>query len=271
MPPIQLPLDKRWFARKEQFRKPPVVFEPRGYAADVIAKNEARDFVTEHHYSGSFPPEQLSFGLFGPGPELVGVAVFGPPASQLILPKRAGVAPRNGTCLSRFVLLPEVAFNGESWFLGQIWSQLPQDYHAVVSYADPMERRTAAGELTKPAHWGTIYQATNAAFLGRTDARWKYFTHHGLEVSERALTKIRTEDQGEAYAAGQLLRAGAPPRMPFESPADWVMRVLQSGTFTRVRHPGNLVYVFGLNTEVKKTLQKKYGDQKYPKPIQRGE
>jgi hypothetical protein len=37
----------------------------------------------------------------------------------------------------------------------------------VVSFSDPVPRRTAAGTLVFPGHIGTIYQASNAEYLGR--------------------------------------------------------------------------------------------------------
>lgn len=68
----------------------------------------------------------------------------------------------------------EVAFNGETWFLRRALPILHAEktVTAVLSYADPMERHAAGGELTKSAHVGQIYQAHNATFAGRAAARW---------------------------------------------------------------------------------------------------
>jgi hypothetical protein len=46
-----------------------------------------------------------------------------------------------------------------------------QGVRGVVSFSDPVPRRTAAGDLVFPGHIGTIYQASNAGYLGRTTPR----------------------------------------------------------------------------------------------------
>lgn len=143
--------------------------------------------------------------------------------------------------------VPSVGFNGESWFLARAFPLVASEkgVRGIVSYADPLERTTIAGELMKRQHWGTIYQATNAVYAGRSAPRWLVLAPDGTVVSGRSLSKIRLMERGWEYAMRQLLAYGAPPREWGEAPADWLQRALASPVFRRVRHPGNLAYVFG--------------------------
>ncbi|MFF9090962.1 hypothetical protein ACF1BE_32220 [Streptomyces sp. NPDC014991] len=73
---------------------------------------------------------------------------------------------------SRFVLLDECPANAESWFLARTFDALlTSDVRGVVSFADPVPRRTNTGKLVAVGHAGTIYQASNAAYTGRATAR----------------------------------------------------------------------------------------------------
>jgi hypothetical protein len=246
-------LDKRWNRHVEQWVSPPELFRPSGYGVDVIPERDARTLVCEHHYSGTFPAARLSVGLKH-GNDLVGVAVFSVPMNQATIPAHAGVAPDEGAELGRFVCLPSVAFNGETWFLARAFQALRADkpqIRAVVSFADPVERSTAEGFLCKPAHAGTIYQASNAAFLGRARPHWLWLDRDGRVLSPRALSKIRQQERGHRYAEAQLLAAGADPRRSSEEPAQWLERILRPPLFRRMRHPGNFTYVFGLDRETR--------------------
>lgn len=241
--------DKRWNSRREKWRRPEDgVFAPQICAVDVINESVARPFVADQHYSGSFPAARLCIGLYQ-GRQLSGVAVFSVPMQKAVVPRYSGLDGGDGVELGRFVLADRVAYNGETWFLRRAFGLLRTEKASriVVSYADPMERTTAAGELTKAAHFGTIYQASNAIFAGRAAARWLWLDRIGQVVSERALSKIRLQERGHAYAERQLLAAGAEPRRPHEEPAGWLRRVLREPTFRRIRHPGNFAYVFGLD------------------------
>jgi hypothetical protein len=240
-----VPTEKRWQRRRELWVTPVDRFDPRQYAVDVLDGDAtAKRFVCEHHYSASFPAARLSVGLFGPQAQLVGVATFSVPMNQRVIPKYTGDG--NGAELGRFVCLPSVRFNGESWFLARAFRFVLQEKMVcgVVSYADPLERRTVSGELYKRQHWGTIYQASNATYVGRSCARTLLVAGSGEIVSPRSLSKIRNRERGWEYATRQLVERGAPPRENGEDPRGWVRRA--ETTFRRVRHDGNLVYVFGL-------------------------
>lgn len=266
-------LDKRWSHRRERWIPPAALFDPGGFAVDGISERAARALVAEHHYSGSFPAARFSAGLWrkrGVHPaDLVGVAVFSVPMQQQVVTRYSGLPPAEGVELGRFVCTPDVLFNGETWFLKRAFALLRQEkpgLRAIVSYADPLERRTAAGLITKRAHAGQIYQGSNALYAGQAAARWIWLTRDGQVISERALSKIRSQDRGHVYAERQLIAAGADPRRCFEEPAEWLDRTLREPLFRRVRHPGNHAYVFGLDRAAKSLIASvNDGGQRYPR------
>lgn len=253
-PHLGVAADKRWRDGQEVWMPPTERFDPRGFAVDGIADDgPAKAFVTTHHYAHSYPSARFRVGLWGPGPALVGVAVFSHPASDAVLTKWTGVArARDAVELGRFVCLDAVRFNGETWFLARAFRLLRAHLGVtrVLSFADPLERRTAGGVLCKPAHRGTIYMAHNGLLAGRSGARTLLLTRDGAVLSARAIEKVRAEDRGWEYAMRQLLAAGVPARRPGETLAGWARRAVgdgvREGALRRVRHPGNFAYTFGL-------------------------
>ncbi len=60
----QLPLlDKRWSKRVQTFVVPSVTVDPTAYTIAPISTHDAREFVTTHHYSGTFPASRCNVGL----------------------------------------------------------------------------------------------------------------------------------------------------------------------------------------------------------------
>jgi hypothetical protein len=217
------------------------------YGVELLEESRAKAFVVEHHYSGSYPAARLRVGLFR-SRELVGVAVFSVPMHNGVVPSYVeGLAPAAGIELGRFVLLDDVPANGETWFLGKAFrvlrAELPE-VRALLSFSDPIRRVSADGSTVLPGHVGTIYQAHNGRYVGRSTARTVHVAADGRLVSPRALSKIRKDERGAAYALRQLLAMGAPERQPHEKGAAYVSRALIEGPFRRVRHPGNHAYLW---------------------------
>lgn len=261
-------LAKRWHERRQRWVAPGALFRASDFAVDVIDGDTIpKRFVAEHHYAGSFPAKRLAVGLYGRGSRLVGLAVFSVPSSNAALRKWTGMG-HDGACeLGRFVCTPDVAYNGETWFLARAMRALVAEKHmrAFVSFADPLEWRSGS-IVVKPEHWGTIYQASNALYAGRADARWHLVGPDGRPVSPRALSKLCALDQGWQYVERQLLALGAPTRAFSEHPREWLARVRRAPGFARVRHPGNLAYVFGLDDVARAQLRALHrGGQPYPK------
>ncbi len=242
-------LCQRWRDRRHSRRhRSEGGFDARRYDVAPLAESEARTFIRLNHYAASYPAARLRIGLYD-GPWLVGVAVLGVPMQRRVL---TGVFPdlepyAESLELSRFVLAESVPANGESWFLARCWHLATrQGVHGVVSFSDPVPRRTAADVLVFPGHVGTIYQASNAEYLGRTTPRRVLLLPDGRVLSERALSKVRGDEQGHAYVERELVRFGARPRLPGESGAAWLRAALQVAGVRQVVHGGNHRYAFRL-------------------------
>lgn len=244
--------NQRWRERREAFRPAAEPIDPRRFGVELLdGDREPRAFVERHHYSGSYPAARVRVGLFRSRawftPELVGVAVFGVPQSEAVLPKWTGYGNDGAVELSRFVLLDDVEGNGETWFLARAFRLLRAarpDLRAVLAFSDPVARRAADGRLVTPGHVGTIYQAFNGRHAGRANRATKYQAPTGRDVPKRVLDKVMTGERGARYSRDVLLAAGAPPQLPGESDAAYVVRAREA--FRRYRHPGNLAYVWPL-------------------------
>lgn len=265
---------QRWRDRREYRRPPSERIDPTEFGVEILRDRDAKAFVTGHHYSGSYPAARLAVGLMrrnGVGASrLVGVCVFGVPMNERSVPRYIGVEPNNGVELSRLVLLDEVLADGESWFVARALAALraeKPEIAGVVSYADPTERRDARGNVFKAGHIGTIYQALNFGYFGKGSPRTLLLSKDGRVVSQRALSKIRNEERGAEHAARQLVEMGAPERGHGEDPRSWVERALASGVFDRLKHPGNHVYLLGLDRRSRRHVGSitRIGREGYPK------
>ena len=244
---------QRWRERRESYRPAGEPIDPRRYGVEIVEDADARRFVVGHHYQGSYPAARLAVGLYQTRswvtPELVGVAVFSVPGGPQVLPKWFPTV--SAVELGRFVLLDEVAANGETWFLARALRLVRRELKvgAVLSFSDPMQRvSTIDGRIVTPGHIGTIYQAGNAAYMGRGTPRSEILLPSGEVFSEQARCKIRGDKRGAAAAYRQLLSWGAPPRKPGEDGKAYLARALaDTRTFRRINHPGRLAYGWRLD------------------------
>jgi hypothetical protein len=242
---------QRWRERRERYRPAGEVIDTLAHEVAPLAEAEAKAFVTRHHYSGTYPAARFRFGLYR-GPELVGVAVFSHPCRDDVLTNVFPGQATDSVELGRFVLIDSVPGNGETWFLARAFEHLRQEgLRGVVSFSDPVERRSEAGEVITPGHVGTIYQAHNAVYLGRGTARTLRLLPSGLVFSDRAASKIRKQERGWRYAADQLIAAGAPE--PSGDLREWLKLAL-SLTTRAMRHPGNHKYAWGLQRLTRRAL-----------------
>lgn len=245
---------QRWRDRRQALVPNASEINPADFTVDAVGKLAAKAFVERHHYSGTFPAARLSVGLFR-GRQLAGVAVFSVPMNEHSVCRHTGLAsPLQGVDLGRFVLLDDVAGNGETWFLSRALRVLRRekpDVLAVVSCADPEPRLAPTGEVIKPGHIGMIYKGMSALYRGRTRARFERLTPDGQLFSERAVSKLRAHDQGHAYAVAELVRRGADRPALGEHLGVWFDRLEATGFISRRRHPGNHVYAFPLTRAAK--------------------
>lgn len=218
---------------------------------------EARAFVEAHHYSRSWPSSRERIGLYRSG-ALVGVAVFGVPASEAVLPRWTTLTSDQAADLSRFVLLDEVGFNAETWFLARAFKLLRKQrpaWRRIVAFSDPHPRHTLSGECVMPGHVGQIYQAYTGAYQGRTLPSTQYQLPDGRIYSKRAAQKLTRGEVGAAYAARQLEEAGISPMRAGESGDAYWERV--KGELRKVRHQGQHAYLFSLTGERLRDLHPK--------------
>ncbi|WP_369383285.1 hypothetical protein [Streptomyces sp. cg36] len=238
-----------------------------GFTADhfdvaPLDETQAAHFVRTHHYSASYPAATRRLALYETSSgarRLCGVAVFGVPASPAVLTKPLPqLRPYHESVLcSRFVLLDECPGNAES-FLARCFDALLQSgVRGVVTFADPVPRRSAAGALVMPGHVGTIYAATNAVYAGRATARTVKLLPDGTVFHERTAQKIRRQEQGCAYAAAQLIALGAPRPRPGCDPAVWLRDALAAVGARTLRHRGahRFVYRLGRTRRERKEIE----------------
>jgi hypothetical protein len=264
---IRMTHTQRWKDRKESYRQRGDAFHPEEYGVELIERDTvAKEFVVKNHYSASYPAARVRVGLYHKrlgwfGLELVGLAVFSVPLQAASIAHYTGCSATEGIELGRFVLLDEVPFNAESWFLARarkmLHTELPT-LKTIISYSDPMPRQDATGRVITPGHIGQIYQASNAVYLGQSTPRTHYLTASGRFLSQRALSRIRNQEKGQEAASRMLLAEGASRRQEGEAPDAWVTRVLQEGAFQKVHHPGNHVYAFPLVSSLRLTSTSPY-------------
>lgn len=246
---------QRWRDRRASYRPAGELFDTARAEVQTIYESDAKRFVIRHHYAASYPAARYRVGLFIKRSfhveQLAGVAVFSVPMSPHIIPRYfGGISHLHGVELGRLVLLDEVPANAESWFVARAFRRLRADLptvDGVLAYSDPLERIAADGSLVKRGHIGTVYQALNASYLGLSRAQSIIIAPDGRIVSRRALSKLRNDECGAAYAYEQLRSMGAPARRPLESGTAYARRALAHG-FRRERHPGNHTYTWWIGS-----------------------
>jgi hypothetical protein len=247
-------LNQRWNGGRDHYR-PADPINPADYCVAPIPEAQAKRFVEAHHYSGTYPAARWRFGLFHRRTGLAGVAVLSHPCNDATITATLGV-PRatDGVELGRFVLLDEVPGNAESWMLGRCFRELRcEGLAGVVSFSDPCRRLSKSGDVVFGGHYGCIYQAHNAVYLGRSRARTLRVLPDGSVLSERAVAKVAGLEQGWEYVVRRLVAHGAEPS-PYLAGSDehrreWLQATLAQLT-RPLRHRGNHKYAWPLHRAV---------------------
>lgn len=269
----------RWRTGRAVYRPAREPIDASQFFVERISERAAKEFVVTHHYSKSFPAAIASYGLIqriAPGTVLLsGVAVF----SVSMQPRAADAYGASGEpfCeLGRFVLLDEVGGNGETFFLARALRRLSGDklgpdgrakYKLCLAYSDPVPRSDVKGNITLAGHIGGIYGASGgAAYCGRSSPRTLWLAPDGTSLSQRALSKLRSDDTGARYAYEMLIGHGAPAIVQGESSRDYVRRALTTGPFRRLHHPGNHAYILPAGTHSDRARVRKLVDRGLPRP-----
>jgi len=261
------PVVQRWRDQRGTYRPAREAVNVRTLEVTPLDESTAKAFVERHHYLASYPAARERFGLYWRS-ELAGVVVFSQPVNNATLACLPG-EPAESLELGRLVLLDEVAANAESWLIAQCFEHLKREgYSGVVSFSDPHPRTTAEGMTVHPGHVGTIYQATNGVYLGRSKAQGLDLLPDGRALTERAKVKIRKLERGWRYCAQLLERFGAEPLDPAgEDPRAWLAR-WTAALCRRTRHPGNHKYAWTLHKRHRRHLpdSKPYPKLHMPRP-----
>jgi hypothetical protein len=250
---------QRWRDRRTCYRPAGETIRPADYEIHPISMSEAKAFVTQHHYTHSYPSCRFRYGLFsnrlsnqhwqdnGLRPELVGVAVMSVPQHPAVLTNVFPGSPDNSTDLGRFILLDSVPANGETYFLARCRELLRKEgIIGMIAFSDD-QPRIINNTLLFPGHQGTIYQASVAVLLGRGAPKTLHLFSNGQSFEPRAISKLRKKKSGWEYASEILIKHGADK--PGKDTRAWVDYWLPRLTTSR-RHPGNLKYAWSLHRSI---------------------
>ena len=128
---------------------------------EKISYKAAMSVVVDKHYLHRKCPCSIAFGLFREE-ELVGIIVFGKPASYTLCNGIAGEdESKNVIELNRLWVCDSMPKNTESWFIARSIKKC--GYDIIVSFAD-----------TEEGHIGYVYQATNWLYTGTTQRKKRY-------------------------------------------------------------------------------------------------
>ncbi|MDX3075908.1 hypothetical protein [Streptomyces sp. MI02-7b] len=251
-------LSQRWRQRRHSWRHTSEGgFDPARYQTRPLPSAPARAFVTEHHYSSSWPAIRLSYGLYDRaasprGGALVGVLALGVPMHATVL---SGVFPdvtpyRSALELSRLVLLDSCEANSESFFVAKaLHMAAAVGIRGVLAHSDPhvRQRTTPTGtEQYLPGHWGGCYQASNMSYLGKTRPRTLVMLPDGTILYDRSISKVRALEPGHGGVERRLVQLGARARAPREPGRQWISEALATIGATRLRHSGNHRYALAI-------------------------
>jgi hypothetical protein len=260
--PAQLTLTEwaqRWSHKRERWVPHHKLMEPKLYGVEELDYDTSCAYLRTHHYAKNPAPAVARYGLYRSRggvlkPELVGVITYGEGMGKQVLnawcgcgPVRDGEEPGALEC-NRLVLGEDEPYNAESWFATRAQRALiearPQ-LGAILSFADPVERKNAAGEVFKPGHIGGIYKALGWSYEGRAKPRTlTVVVATGDVISERTIRKLTGDERGWQYATRQLEQACDLKRWPLESGESFLARCEASGMLAKVKHPGNHAYVW---------------------------
>lgn len=131
------------------------------YSVQEIPYKLAMDIVVANHYLHRKAPASFCYGMFDANENIIGVIVYGKPASPSLCEGICGKAySKNVIELTRLWIMDGTPKNSESYLISKSLKLLPTNYSIVVSFAE-----VGAG------HVGVVYQATNWIYTGLSAKR----------------------------------------------------------------------------------------------------
>jgi hypothetical protein len=242
---------QRWNNRNTSYRPARETIDTSIYEIGDIDHSAAKDFIVKHHYSGSYPAAIARYGLYR-NETLVGVCVYSDIMKNVLESIKIDIPMIE---LSRLVLLDDVEANGETWFMAETRRRLAKLDRAdlILTHSDDMPRTSIDGTVTHVGHVGTIYQASNAVYVGRAKRNTLYLLPDGKVFSQRVQSKIRSREQGWQYSVNYLVKHGAKLPEKDEDLTKWLnhWRPLICRKYT---HPGNHRYFIPIKSKIRKFL-----------------
>ncbi len=154
------------------------------YSVELLTRREITAFIEKWHYSHSINGliSDYCFGLTYQG-TLIGVIIYGRMAMANQW-KKYGENANDAVELRRLACVDTTLRNTESYFIAKTlkWLKKNTAIKTVVSYAD-----------TYYGHKGTIYQASNFKYMGKT-AKGKFILYNGKHYHDKT---IRTKYKGK--------------------------------------------------------------------------
>lgn len=161
------------------------------YIVKRIDTKTAKEYIMKNHYShGCMNCPSPCYGLFD-NDTLIGVLMFATPCSENVRSSVFGSEYKDWVIeLHRLHILDVTPRNTESWFITKCLNMLKQDkprIKAVISFSD-----------TTQGHSGTIYQASNFYFIGKTsqcnfyedsNGRLRHPRQNGVNISKEEALK----------------------------------------------------------------------------------
>jgi hypothetical protein len=128
------------------------------YTIREVTSQEATKMVVEFHYLHRRASAMHCFGLFD-GEEMIGCVIYGKPASPSLCVGVCGKEESDKVIeLTRLWIRDNTPKNTESFLIGRSLRLLPKQKDIIVSYAE-----------IDAGHLGTVYQATNWIYTGKSD------------------------------------------------------------------------------------------------------
>tara|TARA_A100001015_G_C14926100_1_gene686429 strand:- start:202 stop:906 length:705 start_codon:yes stop_codon:yes gene_type:complete len=146
------------------------------YKVEIIPKKQTYEWLLYKHYIGRIPSISYSFGLFDKENQMVGVCVYGIPASHELLRCCGDEYKDKAYELSRLVKNDNLEKNVQSFFVAQTFKFFEKPT-IIISYADKNQN-----------HHGYTYQSLNFYYTGEGGSPVEYI-FNGNQVTSRHMNK----------------------------------------------------------------------------------
>ena len=145
------------------------------YTIKEINKKLANDIQIKYHYLATKASCTYSYGLFS-GEEIIGVILYGNPTAPTTIKICGEKHKKDVIEITRLWIKDDTPKNTESFFIGNTLKLV--DKPIIVAFADP-----------EAGHIGTVYQAANFVYTGRSDRGGRVIAIRGNKIHNKTLWK----------------------------------------------------------------------------------